>query len=48
MRTDIKYFPVGSNGGNKPLDLNSEKELTYKNGTAVKAVFQVSHSNPLE
>jgi len=29
-------------GGNQALDLNSKKELTYKSGTRVKAVFQVS------
>ena len=29
-------------GGNQALDLNSKKELTYKSGSKVKAVFQVS------
>ena len=36
------FFPAGI-GVFKALDLNSDKELTYKNGKAVKAAFQVSH-----
>jgi hypothetical protein len=39
----IEPFSFPDNpGGNQVLDLNSEKELTYKSGTKVKAVFQVS------
>jgi len=39
-------FGLGSNEGNKALDLNSEKELTYKNGTAVKVAFQACPEAP--
>jgi len=33
-------------GGNQALDLNSKKELTYKSGTKVKAVFQACPDLP--
>jgi hypothetical protein len=38
----IYLFIPDKPGGNQALDLNSKKELTYKSGTKVKAVFQVS------
>ena len=38
----IDFFPPDNPGGNQALDLNSKKELTYKSGSKVKAVFQVS------
>ena len=38
----IKFDFQANNGSNQALDLNSKKELTFGNGQAVQAVFQVS------
>jgi len=39
MRIDF-VFP--DNSGDKPLSLNSARELTYNSGTVFRAAFQVS------
>ena len=38
------HFSFPANGDDlQALDLNSDEELTYNNGTAVKVAFQVGH-----